>query len=638
MKAYLQVKGISKSFKKILALNNINLEFARGKLSALLGPDGAGKSTLLHILSGVLDPDEGEVSLGEVNVLQTPELIKKNIGLMAQGLGHTLSPDLSIEENIHYFANIRNVDRKKRDLLKEKLLSATHLTPFRNRSAKKLSGGMKQKLALCCTLIHSPEVLFLDEPTTGVDPVSRRDFYKILQDAIYASGVTVVVTTSYMEEAERCDYVALMHEGGIIAKGTPEELKARINEKLLLLETDQPEKAISLLKSNDLCTDFSQRGHRITIAVPGDPADCVETFKKNGFPQLLKIQPDMEYVFLRSIKEKQKVEQTSNQISSLISKLKRQDNHFVKAAPVVVETKDLSIRFGSFTAVNNVSFSINKGEVFGFLGPNGAGKTTLIKMLCGLLKPSSGEGVIIGNQLGKERTTLAQKIGYMSQKFSLYSDLKVKENIQLFAGIYGLSSSEFKEKLPLALKLADLEGRENEKTKDLPLGIKQRLALSCALLHQPQLLFLDEPTSGVDPMVRDRFWRIIFELSRQLGVTIIVTTHYMDEAERCDRLMMMLEGKIVALGSPASLRAEVEKVKGKPLIVNTSQAASFARQLDEDKVSFSRYGNDVILYPEKTKDLQVIKADIRNNFPDCRISPGEIPFEDIFIHYVEEGI
>ena len=637
MNGYLKVLQVCKNYKKVEANKNISLEFPQGKLSALLGPDGAGKSTLLHIVAGVLEPDSGDVFLGEVDVISDPEAIKEDIGLMAQGLGHTLSPDLSIEENIDYFANIRNVPGEKRETIKETLLEATQLGKFRSRAARNLSGGMKQKLALCCTLIHSPRVLFLDEPTTGVDPVSRRDFYKILQNVISTSGVTIIVTTSYMEEAERCDFVALMHQGEIIGQGSPEELKVSISEELYLLNTDKADAAMALLKQNSQLADISQRGNKITVATVGNDSELFDLLKDHGFPQPIAIRPDMEYIFLRSIRNRS-AEAESHEVSGLIAELGSGGMESAIDDDLIVSGENLEMKFGSFTAVNKVNFSIKKGEVFGFLGPNGAGKTTLIKMLCGLLKPSGGTGQVLGYSLGRDRSSLAQQIGYMSQKFSLYSDLRVRENIELFAGIYGLSARELKHKLPLALKLADLESREKTKTKDLPLGIKQRLALSCALLHGPRLLFLDEPTSGVDPLIRDRFWRIIFELSRQLGVTIIVTTHYMDEAERCDRLLLMLEGNIVATGTPSQLRSQVEEEKGKPLVINTSHPEKLVSFLQSRGTHCSRYGNDVILYSGDETAAASLVREIKGNFGSSSISPGEIPFEDIFIHFVEEGI
>lgn len=583
METIIKVEGLSKSYKKRAALHDVSLEVKPGEIFCLIGPDGAGKSSLLHILAGILRSDSGSASVLGIDVLAAPESVKPHIGLMAQGLGHSLSPDLSVEENIDYFAAIRQVDRAKRDEMKAVLLEATQLTPFTGRAARNLSGGMKQKLALCCTLIHSPELLLLDEPSTGVDPVSRRDLYEVINRLVRDEKVTVMVSTSYMDEAERAHRVALMHEGRVLACDTPDGIKESLAEK-----------------------ESSDRWRR------------------------------MEAAFRSAIKTETRLSQAVS-VNELfrgqeISGLSKERNEL----DGIVSAEDLSRCFGHFTAVNSVSFRVERGEVFGFLGPNGAGKTTLIKMFCGLLPPSEGSGSVMGIPLRAGRLRISGEIGYMSQKFSLYKDLKVIENLKLFGGIYGLGGRELRRRVDFALELSGLVGREKEPTRALPLGIKQRLALACATMHQPELIFLDEPTSGVDPIARDRFWEIIRELSVR-GVTVIVTTHYMDEAERCERLMLMDEGEIAAIGTPSDLKKEVQGQIGSPVAVTCPDYSGALRILRSHYSRVTVYGATALVYThepeiESPKIERLLKAE---GLDPTFVGPADTPFEEVFIYYVE---
>ena len=631
--AIIEVYAVQKRYGKTIALEDVSLTIEPARLSCLIGPDGAGKSSLIHIIAGVLDPDNGKVVVDGINVLDDPGKLRMRIGLMAQGLGHTLSPELSIEENINYFADIRNVKRNEREPLKKKLLEATQLERFTNRPAKNLSGGMKQKLALCCTLIHRPSILLLDEPTTGVDPVSRRDFYRVLRDFIERDGVTVLVSTSYMDEAERSDSLALMHEGRVLTTGETSELKRGSGEMILELETDRQDEFISFAHEQ-LNTEAMQRGKRVMITARSSKAFDTMRIRlvQAGFPEPTRREMDTEYLFVNSIRSNVEIQKES--IAHLVSQLGMADASMNAEKPAI-NAQGLTRRFGSFTAVDSVDFEVQRGEVFGFLGPNGAGKTTLIKMLCGLLPPSNGNGTVLGNDIG-DKHAIARRIGYMSQKFSLYGDLRIRENIELFGGIYGLSGSELRRRADAALALAELTGRSNVPTKSLPLGIKQRLALCCAVLHQPQLLFLDEPTSGVDPLVRDRFWRIIFQLSRAHGITIIVTTHYMDEAERCDRLMMMLDGGIRALGSPNELREQAASEVGRPIVVNSPEAGEVEQLLVKRFDRVSRFGSEVFAYcPNPKKQISEVQS-ILGSVSTNTVRVGQIPFEDLFIHFAEK--
>ena len=642
METIVKVEGLTKSYKrKVQALRGLSLEVGRGEIFCLIGPDGAGKSSLLHILAGILRADGGSASLLGIDVLAKPEQVKPHIGLMAQGLGFTLSPDLSVSENIDYFASIRQIEHSRRDALKARLLDATRLAPFADREARNLSGGMKQKLALCCTLIHAPQVLLLDEPTTGVDPISRRDFYEVINDFVREDGVTALIATSYMEEAERGHRVALVHEGRVISSGTPEDLKRAVThgDRLFTLESQERDKAYTVLQHSAHCREIVASGHDLLVRVAEGERQALEAdiaAAGIGDAHFEGTEATMEYVF-RSAVSTSREEEESASVYELFESYGAMTlsprNH-----GDVIETRSLTKRFGSFTAVDRVSLNVRRGEVFGFLGPNGAGKTTLIKMLCGLMDLSEGEASVLDIPIGGDGSRIAERIGYMSQKFSLYNNLRAIENIQLFGGIYGLDSATFKRRAGLALELADLKGSEHAMTGSLPLGMKQRLALACAILHRPELIFLDEPTSGVDPLARDRFWNIIFELSRRLGNTVIVTTHYMEEAERCDRLILMDGGRIQALGSPAELRGAVAAETGSPIGVATTEPERTYELLRQHFERVSYYGATAMVYSRRPhEDSARIDSLLRAEGIEVHgIREREVPFDDVFIHYVEK--
>jgi len=640
--AAIKIEGLSKSYRKRAALRDVSLEVNRGEIFCLIGPDGAGKSSLLHIAAGILRADGGCVNVLGIDALAEPERVKPRLGLMAQGLGHTLSPELSVDENIEYFAAIRQVRGRRKDELKRRLLEATRLAPFAGRAAKNLSGGMKQKLALCCTLIHSPELLLLDEPTTGVDPVSRRDFYEIINEFVREDGVTAVIATSYMDEAERGHRVALLHEGRVLGCGTPERLKAGVGGTLFELEVDDQEAAARRLVGGDPCSEVIPSGRKLILRTDGDAGARIGSDLRSagiGVLRLEKTEPTMEYVFRSAVRAAGAAGATgkSQPVGELF-------DHYGASRKVaangteVVRARGLVKRFGAFTAIDSVSFEVERGEVFGFLGPNGAGKTTLIKMLCGLLPHGGGGGSVLGIPLGGDGRRIAEKIGYMSQKFSLYNDLRAIENIELFGGVYGIGRSELRSKIEFAVELSDLQGSERQLTKSLPLGLKQRLALACAVLHGPELIFLDEPTSGVDPLARDRFWNIIFELSRRLGITVIVTTHYMEEAERCDRLILMDEGAIQAAGPPAELRRSVAGRIGRPLGVAAAEPARVFELLRRRFERVTYYGATTLVYSRRPlEDRERIAALLAEAGIEAdSIRERELPFEDVFIHYIEK--
>jgi len=545
----------------------------------LLGPDGAGKSSIIQMLTGVLTPSGGKAQVAGWDVFANPEPVKALIGYMPQGLGLNLYDALSVDENIDFFGDLREVPVEKFQLNKAELLKITRLDRFRDRPAAQLSGGMRQKLALCCTLVHLPELIFLDEPTTGVDPLSRRDFWTIINRLVVEQGTTVLLTTSYLDEAERCHRVALMYQGRIIGQGRPADLQAQAGSDT------------------------------------------------QGRPRSL------EEVFIQAMER-----ETGEQAPPLSPPQPAITTPAAISADEIpaVRVEDLTKKFGAFTAVDRVSFKVNPGEIFGFLGPNGAGKTTVIKMLTGIFPPTGGRAWINGQEIREARQRIKFQLGYMSQKFSLYRDLTVRENLQLYGGIYRMSEAELKGRIPQILAMADLEGREDELAGGMPLGIRQRLALGCAILHRPRLVFLDEPTSGVDPLARRKFWQIIGELAAA-GVTALVSTHYMDEAQHCQRLALMHQGRLVALGTPEELRGQAEASLGRLLDVGTRDFRQAMVLLQKPFPQASLHGSRIHIpsyHPDiDRRQIQQLLAQARLSLDQIIESP--LSMEDTFIYFIQ---
>ncbi len=563
--------NISKSYRKISALQNIHLKIPVGRIFGLLGPDGAGKSTMLKIIAGVTYPTSGRCLVMGKDIVEETEQLREAISFMPQGLGLILSDKLTVEQNLNFFADIYHLDRKLADERKEELLKVTNLYDFRDRMAGKLSGGMQQKLALCCTLIHHPKLLILDEPTTGVDPLSRRELWAIINDLVVSKRITVIIATSYLDEAERCHHIAMMHNGKILRTGQPDKLGEDSNQNISDIFVSD---LIGVMEHHHIRADFSRFAEK-SVHLP------------------------------------------------------------VSKDEPVVNVRNLTKRFGKFTAVDNINFQIYPGEIFGFLGPNGAGKTTTIKMLCGILKPTAGDAFVAGFHIRHQQKNLKNRIGYMSQKFSLYHDLTVMENLKLYKGVYGKQDHPVLNSAEL-LEMVGLAGFENRMTKDLPVGLKQRLALACSMVHLPDVLFLDEPTSGVDPLARERFWEIVRFLSRQMGITLLLTTHYMDEAEFCDRLAMIHRGKIVALDIPENLKKHTEKEKGTLLEILCDDYMQAYELLAEEFDSVTFYGRKLHLFSkDQQKDIERVRSIlVSDNFADLKISKGKIRLEDAFIHFV----
>ncbi|OEU47859.1 MAG: ABC transporter [Desulfobulbaceae bacterium S3730MH12] len=549
--AAIRAENLTKTFNDTIAVDGVSFEVSPGEIFGLVGPDGAGKTTTLRLLSSILDPSSGKGAIAGFDVGSESTKVKEQLAYMSQRFG--LYQDLSVMENIRFYADLYGVTGSERKERVEELLDFSNMRPFKKRRAGKLSGGMKQKLQLICALIHTPKVLLLDEPTNGVDPVSRRDFWKILY-RLLREGVSILVTTAYLDEAERCDRVGLINHGRIIAAGTPTELKELMDDHILSLKSSRaraiqhylreimPDMRVNVfgdsLHLN--CTDPEETEQHVTMLL-----------NRRGltYSRFQEIPPSLEDVFVGLLGDDRKgtLQESESQPAVQLTVGKEQP------PAIAVDVSHLTRRFGNFTAVNDVSFQVPAGQIFGFLGPNGAGKSTTIRMLCGLLSPSDGGGRVAGFDISRQTEEIKQHIGYMSQKFSLYEDLTVEENIDFYGGIYGLSGSRLQEKKEWALHMSALADHRKSLTAILSVGWKQRLALACAILHEPPIIFLDEPTSGVDPVSRRRFWDLIYTMADR-GITVFVTTHYMEEAEYCDRLCLIYRGEIIAMGSPEELK------------------------------------------------------------------------------------
>ncbi|MDF1644755.1 MAG: ATP-binding cassette domain-containing protein [Pseudomonadales bacterium] len=590
----IQVKDLCKNYKKFNAVKSVSFDIPRGQIFGLIGPDGAGKTSIIQCLAGVLSANRGEVSINGINCLKNPEKVKSIIGYMPQGLGLNLYDNLSVEENINFFRELRGVSDKTFLANRNRLLEMTRLAPFLKRPAGKLSGGMRQKLALICTLIHLPDILLLDEPTTGVDPISRRDFWEIIHDIVSERGVTVLLSTSYMDEAERCHQIAMMHQGEFIAQGTPAELAKTMRGQLLDISTPTGDNLLQTLRDWPMCETVVQIGQHYRLLAADnidnqlDLESSLRASLKGSLSQQIRIKhpsPSLEDIFIQHTSTEKTAHLSSHIFESSWAKQKQIES--------AIHTTNISCQFGDFKAVDKVSLTVKPGEIFGLLGPNGAGKTTLIKMLCGLQNNSGGSAQVIGYDTASEKRQLRHRIGYMSQKFSLYRDLSVVENMHLYSGLYGIKKAVREQRIEVLLTQLDLAGLGNRNTLSLPLGIRQRVALACALIHQPLLLFLDEPTSGVDPVARRQFWEIVHALAENEGVTIIVSTHYMDEAEHCHRLGFMQQGRMVITGTPDQLKQQAEQIDGSLVTIESEQFSAAFEALKPEFSNAIYYGRRV---------------------------------------------
>jgi ABC-type multidrug transport system ATPase subunit len=561
--AIIEVRGFKKRYRRRTAVDSADLTVERGEIHGLIGPDGSGKSSLMKAVAGVLTFDAGEVAvLGtSLSSESAAESIKDRIGFMPQGLGLNLYPDLSVEENVDFFARLRLLPEEELRQRKERLLAITRLVNFRNRAMRQLSGGMKQKLGLICTLIHEPQLLILDEPTTGVDPVSRRDFWQILRGLLRERGTTALISTAYMDEASRFDRVTLMYAGKSVAHGTPDAIAAGVPGTVVTFRAREQVATLKALKRDFPQAEAVGSTIRVLVSDP-DPAEALRKVSAvtacADSTDFGTSAPQLEDAFLTLVNGTGAVTTPY----PFESDEKFPTPRYANESPAI-EAIGLTKSFGKFTAANDVHFVVPRGHIFGLLGANGAGKTTVIKMLTGILAPTRGTGRVAGVDMRSASRAIKEHIGYVSQSFSLYTELTVLENIRLYAGLYGLDRGQTRARLHWLLEIAGLTDHQQERAESLPMGLRQRLALACALVHQPGVLFLDEPTAGVDVLGRRQLWEILFHLSRDLGVAILVTTHYMTEAERCDQLAIMYAGRIVADGSPAVMRQALEREVGR---------------------------------------------------------------------------
>lgn len=551
--------NLTRKFGDVIAVDNLSFQVNAGEIFGLVGPDGAGKTTTLRMLSTIMEATSGGALIAGYDVNSQSEQVKDHLAYMSQKFG--LYTDLTVMENINFYADLYGVSPKERASKIDELLNFSQMLPFKKRKAGDLSGGMKQKLQLACALIHTPRVLLLDEPTNGVDPVSRRDFWKILY-RLLQENVSILVTTAYLDEAERCDRIGLLDHGKMAAVGTMAQIRQLMRGKILSIRSLRAKEINRLLqtyKKFDTVNLFGDRVHIVCDNIELTQKDCQHIL--NGasieYQEMQEVIPTLEDVFV-SILGSSKKEESPSDITNLISPLSNIDKSAAAfhKGDLAVTVKNLTRRFGNFVAVNSISFEVPKGEIFGFLGPNGAGKSTTIRMLCGLLAPSDGEGSVSGFDVKKEAEKIKQNIGYMSQKFSLYEDLTVEENINFYGGIYGLEGRRLELKKDWAVEMAGLKDHRKSLTRILSGGWKQRLALACAILHEPPIIFLDEPTSGVDPISRRGFWDLIYQMAES-GITIFVTTHYMDEAEYCDRIALIYRGDMIAIGTPMELKTKL---------------------------------------------------------------------------------
>lgn len=624
-----RARRLAKRFGKVCALDAIDLDIRRGEFFGLIGPDGVGKSTLLKALAGVMRFDGALEVLGrDMRRERRAESAKGEIGFMPQGLGLNLYPELSIDENLNYLADLRLMTPAAREASKARLLEITRLEPFRDRAARALSGGMKQKVGLCGALTGEPKFLVLDEPTTGVDPVSRRDFWDILTDLVVRQGITAIVATSYLDEAERFERVAFMFGGRIISIGTPAEVRSSVKVSVRGFEPPDIKSAMRALDAAGL--HFERSGNRLRVAVGSGSESAIDAATAHLQPEvaLESPMPTLDDVFAERVASERGPVRVYRPFPA------EAPRPALDESPV--EATGLTRRFDSFTAVDNVSFKIGRGEIFGLLGPNGSGKTTIIRMICGLLAPSSGEARVAGFNVATAGARLRQRIGYMSQSFSLYRELSVLENLNLYAAIYGVSGRQRRERTDWVLDQADLRGREHEYAGRRPVGERQRLALGCAMLHEPEVLFLDEPTSGVDPVARDLFWRIIRDLSAARGVTVLVSTHYLAEAENCDRIALLDAGRLLALDSPSNLREKAAQRGGTLLVVEAERYREAARVLRDGGFEATLFGTDIhIVTHEPDAVTGRIESALSASGLSAKVKVGVLSLEDAFIELVE---
>jgi len=529
------------------ALAGVSMAVEAGKITGLVGPDGAGKTTLIRILAGLLHPDEGAATI----LGQRPEAMLDQLGYMPQRFG--LYEDLTVRQNLDLYAELRALPEEEKDETFDRLLEFTDLKRFQARLAGKLSGGMKQKLGLACTLVRTPRLMLLDEPGVGVDPISRRELWAMVQE-LTGEGIGILWSTAYLDEAEKCDRVYLLNEGTLLFDGPPQDLTGRAQGRVIQVTgfTERRRQFLTHTLDRPDIIDGTIQGRSVRLLVrDGQPVPKPAAFDAGPETKVAKAQPRFEDGFIEILGGGPKG-------TSALAERYRTIPHSDRPA---IEAKGLTKRFGDFIAARDMDFAIPQGQIFGLLGPNGAGKSTTFKMLCGLLTPSEGHGAVAGNDLRHSAAEARASLGYMAQKFSLYGELNVAQNLDFFAGAYNLDRAAARRAKEAMAEIFDLGDKFNMNAGELPLGFKQRLALAAAVMHEPPVLFLDEPTSGVDPVTRRMFWTHINGLVEK-NVTVLVTTHFMDEAEYCDDVSLIYRGEQIATGTPDALKAQAAGLAG----------------------------------------------------------------------------
>lgn len=543
-----EIINVTKQFDKLQspALKGISTVIPKGQIVGLAGPDGAGKTTLIRLITGLMLPSEGKIRVAGFDTVKETKEIHEMIGYMPQRFG--LYEDLTVVQNLNLYAELRGLLGKERKKTFEKLLAFTDLEPFMNRLAGALSGGMKQKLGLACALIQKPSLLLLDEPTVGVDPISRRELWKMIQDLL-KEGISVVWSTAYLDEAERCDSVILLDEGKLLYNGPPQDLTGKMNGRVFKLShiAGSRRQVLTQVLREPGVIDGVIQGSDLRIVTKENRPPELSPIEGEGQLKIQEIRPRFEDAYIDLL----------GGGPGGWSLLAEETLQIVSRKEAIIEAKGLVKRFGSFTAADHITFRVKTGEIFGLLGPNGAGKSTTFKMMCGLLRPTAGKAFVNGLDLQVAPSEARSHIGYMAQKFSLYGNLSVAQNLEFFSGIYNLKGNHRRKMIHEMIEIFGLSPYLDVSADTLPLGFKQRLALSCSVMHRPEVLFLDEPTSGVDPVTRREFWNHINGVVEK-GVTVMVTTHFMDEAEYCDRIGLVFRSKLIAIGTPDELKRRVK--------------------------------------------------------------------------------
>ncbi len=628
----IRIANLWKRYGALEAVKGIDLEIGDGEIFGLIGPDGAGKTSTFQILAGVMEATSGTAEVFGMPAREARE----HTGYLTQAF--SLYPDLTVVENIQYIGALRRVPLDEVMKRGRRYLRMFDMDRFEDRLAGRLSGGMKQKLALACALVPEPRVLLLDEPTTGVDPVSRREFWDTLAH-LAAGGLTIMLATPYLDEAERCNRVALMHQGVLQQTGTPGELRASLNATRMEVHTANLGLGMHVLSemagADREIIDAQRFGDRLDL-LAHDPQEARRVADEALGAAGLKIddlrldEPTLENTFVATLR---RLGQNVHD-----EPFPGRHDHRDMRGGIAIGAENLTKQFGSFTAVKNVTAQVHYGEIYGLLGANGAGKTTTIKMLCGLVPATEGVMQLAGQRGGFRSGAVRQQIGYMSQKFSLYDDLSIKENLEFFAGVYGVPQEERPEKMRWVMSFSGLEGKESQLVGSLPQGWKQRVAFGAAILHEPGILFLDEPTSGVDPLARRSFWTMINRLA-DAGTAILVTTHYLEEAEQCNRLGFMVAGELVTEGTPTGIKS-AQSGHLLEFIVDQPQRAMDLLKNDEERWRVSLFGErlHIITEEDAATGERVYRQQLEaNGIGVVSVREGRFSLEDVFIGVVEKA-